>query len=75
MDENLLEAEVRRAANFRQENPSLFYKVVPGQQQYGFYKKTYRVMRIRDGQLFTLKFLEPRSAEEKAQIEYEIGLM
>lgn len=32
-------------------------------------------MRIRDGQLFALKFTEPKSTAERQAIENEIGIM
>ena len=32
-------------------------------------------MRIRDGQLFALKFTEPRNSAERQAIENEIGIM
>ena len=32
-------------------------------------------MRIRDGELFALKFTEPKSTAERQAIENEIGIM
>jgi serine/threonine protein kinase len=55
------------------ENPSQFYKVV-GKEGAGGFARVFRCMRIRDGQLFALKFTEPKG-NERAAIENEIGIM
>ena len=73
-DSGEITKQITRAANIKQENPSQFYKVV-GKEGAGGFARVFRCMRIRDGQLFALKFTEPKSASERQAIENEIGIM
>ena len=51
------------ASSIQNENPSPFYKVI-GKEGAGGFSRVFRVMRIRDGKLFALKFVEPKSDKE-----------
>ena len=46
-----------------------------GKEGAGGFARVFRCMRIRDGQLFALKFTEPKGAAERQAIENEIGIM
>ena len=63
-DSGEIQRQIHRAANIKQENPSQFYKVV-GKEGAGGFARVFRCMRIRDGQLFALKFTEPKSQSER----------
>ena len=41
----------------------------------GGFARVFKVQRISDGEIFALKFMEPRSEAERAAIENEIGIM
>jgi serine/threonine protein kinase len=73
-DSGEISKQIRHAANIQQENPSQFYKVV-GKEGAGGFARVFRCQRIRDGQLFALKFTEPKGAAERQAIENEIGIM
>lgn len=72
-DSGEIKNQIRNAANIQEENPSKFYKVV-GKEGAGGFARVFRCQRIRDGQLFALKFVEPKGNERQA-IENEIGIM
>lgn len=73
-DSGEINKQIRHAANIQQENPSQFYKVV-GKEGEGGFARVFRCVRIRDGQLFALKFTEPKNTAERSAIENEIGIM
>ena len=41
----------------------------------GGFARVFRVERISDGEMFALKFMEPKSDTEREAIENEIGIM
>ena len=73
-DSGEIERKIEHAANIKQENPSQYYKVV-GKEGVGGFARVFRCERIADGQLFALKFTEPKTAQERKAIENEIGIM
>jgi hypothetical protein len=48
---------------------------VVGKEGAGGFARVFRCMRIRDGELFALKFTEPKNTTERTAIENEIGIM
>lgn len=46
-----------------------------GKEGAGGFARVFRCMRIRDGELFALKFTEPKNTTERTAIENEIGIM
>ena len=73
-DSGEINKQIKHLANIQQDNPSQFYKVV-GKEGDGGFARVFRCMRIRDGQLFALKFTEPKNEKERQAIENEIGIM
>ena len=59
-DSGEINRQISHAANIQQENPSQFYKVV-GKEGAGGFARVFRCQRIIDGQLFALKFTEPKN--------------
>ena len=46
-----------------------------GKEGVGGFARVFRCERIQDGQLFALKFTEPKNEQERQAIENEIGIM
>lgn len=73
-DSGEIQKQIKHAANIREENPSQYYKVV-GKEGAGGFARVFRCMKIQTGELYALKFTEPKSAAERKAIENEIGIM
>ena len=65
---------ISNAAEVKMENPSKYYKVV-GKEGVGGFARVFRVEKLKDGKLYALKFIEPKSANERNSILNEIGIM
>lgn len=65
---------ISNAAEIKMENPSKYYKVV-GKEGVGGFARVFRVEKLKDGKLYALKFIEPKSANERNSILNEIGIM
>lgn len=65
---------ISNAAEIKMENPSKYYKVV-GKEGVGGFARVFRVEKLKDGKLYALKFIEPKSANERNSIINEIGIM
>ena len=73
-DSGEISHQINQAAAIKVENPSSYYRVV-GKEGEGGFAKVFRCQRIKDGQLFALKFTEPRSDKDRQAIINEIGIM
>ena len=58
----------------KKDNPSKYYKVI-GKEGFGGFARVFRCERISDGMLVALKFIEPKTQQEKDSIMNEIGIM
>lgn len=63
-DSGEIQKQIKHAANIQQQNPSQFYRVV-GKEGAGGFARVFRCQRIADGELFALKFTEPKTAAER----------
>ena len=65
---------ISNAAEIKEENPSKYYKVV-GKEGVGGFARVFRVEKLSNKKLYALKFIEPKSKNERNSIMNEIGIM